>query len=90
MRIPNAAWHADLSKRKCYSKCGDIGHIARDCSKKGSTEKSVVVCNHCNKPGLSKMIVGRDIQRRNLDTQKTSGAAVEILVANLEIEDGDR
>ena len=31
---------ASNDKRECY-KCGDIGHIARDCPKKGSNEKSV-------------------------------------------------
>ena len=77
---------ASNDKRKCY-KCGETGHIARDCPKKGSTEKNVVVCNHCNKPGHKQDDCWVRHPEKKPGYVNTSGASVEILVASLEIEE---
>ena len=73
-------------KRVCY-KCGETGHIARDCPTKGSTENlDVVVCNHCNKPGHKEddCWVKHPEKRPGVNI---GGTAVEFLLAAVEVEE---
>ena len=72
-------------KRVCY-KCGETGHIARDCPTKGSTDVDVVVCNHCNKPGHKEddCWVKHPEKRPGVNI---GGAAVEFVLAAVEVEE---
>ena len=74
---------ASKDNRTCY-KCGDIGHIARDCPTKKGSDKLVVICNHCNKPGHKQDDCWELHPEKKPGYVEKSGSSIEILVASVE------
>ena len=74
---------ASKDNRTCY-KCGDIGHIARDCPSKKGSDKLVVICNHCNKPGHKQDDCWELHPEKKPGYVEKSGSSIEILVASVE------